>query len=397
MAVLTRIPDLWASTSMNDIYETLVNNGGPVSYDLTSFFGVDANINPWSKRKPVVDRLNVQLAVMTTEDMAKQYSSGGSVVRRYGVEMMGGQMTPELVYMGVKANNGLGYKYPLPRSGDLSTPMRLSDFCGYYPAAQMPLETTFADGFRFPYVATDYVLAGFELAEGQEEGQLYRTDLYPTENADGDATQMRRGIYIRTTGGYELTVVGGLNFLSGSFMSTALNNLAGKTFEIMEFITNAPDGWQSIGTIVDDWTRSGYWCYALPMPLSTCSMESSSGGGDVPTYKVAKCVITTPPYFVGGVYTYVHAAFKISSKGNLYSGGTVNRIYCGIYEDAACTIPIERKYFDDVTLGADQETSVYNVAFTNTTGSAGVYFGVWFLGELQYSGNIITPVTPIAE
>lgn len=391
MAKLDRIPNLYYTTLATDVRDTLSGNNGSVTDTLNSFFTASANINPWSKRKPVVDKRNPQIANMTTEEMAKQKDSEGEVIRRYGLEMLGGPFKPSDVYLMVKSNNDLGYRYPLPIGG-LTQPMRLSDFCGYYPSAKQPLETTFADGYKFEYLAYDYTLAGFELAEDSDEGQLYRKDIYPTEDVNGNAVGMRRGVYVRLTdGSYDFTVVGAINFSSDRFVQQALSKLAGKTFEIFEFITNAPETWNSFISL-DDFVASGYYCYALPMPISVCSMQSSSGGGTTPTLQVAKVVFTQRPTFFGlsaTDYSTVRATFKISSVGTLYGGGKITLFSCGIYRDAACTDVIQRNTFDDFTLGSEHETSAYNVSFTNSTGSSGIYFGVWFNGNLQYVGNVL--------
>lgn len=400
MAVLDRIPNLYYTTLMVDLRDTLNANNGQVSDALATFFRATANINVWSRRKPIVDITKAQQSILTTEEMAKQKGANGVVLRRYGVEMLGGAYKPADVYLMVKSNNDCGYIYPLPNSLQVGQPYRLSDFCGYYPAAQQPLETTFADGYKFDYVEADYDLAGSELVDSDNpnDGQLYRKDIYPTEDVNGNAVGMRRGVYVRLTdGSYDFTVVGGLNFSSDRFVKGALSKLAGKSFEIFEFITNAPAGWSSFGVV--DFVNSGYYCYALPMPISKCSMQSSSGGGTTPTLQVAKVVFSQYPIFFSVVgsndYSTVKAAFKISSKGNLYGGGNINLFSCGIYRDAACTNVIQRTTFNDFTLGAEAETSTYNVTFNNTTGLALIYFGVWFRGALQYVGNVRMPVNEI--
>lgn len=400
MAVLDRIPNLYYTTLMVDLRDTLNGNNGRVNDTLSSFFSVSANINPWSRRKPIVDIQKAQQSILTTEEMAKQKGANGVVLRRYGVEMLGGAYKPADVYLMVKSNNDCGYIYPLPNSLQVGQPYRLSDFCGYYPAAQQPLETTFADGYKFDYVAYDYTLAGFELGNSDDpnDGQLYRKDIYPTEDVNGNAVGMRRGVYVRLTdGNYDFTVVGGLNFSSDRFVRGALSKLAGKSFEIFEFITNAPESWNSFVSL-DDFVASGYYCYALPMPISKCSMQSASGGGVTPTVQVAKVVFSQRPIFFGidaSDYSTVKASFKLSSIGTLYGGGNINLFSCGIYRDAACENVIQRTTFNDFTLGAEAETSTYQVTFTNSTGLSGIYFGIWFRGALQYVGAVLAQANAI--
>lgn len=407
MAVLNRIPDVGTVALAQDVVDTLNHYGGnTTNEDGDTFFMIAANINPFSKRKPIADsegvkNYPVRKFFISTADMAKQYTSGGAVKSRYGLAMLGGKTNPASVYNDVKLFGDVGFTYELPprTSYDGLKPKRLSDFNGYYPEAQCPLRTTFVEGWRFPYVATDYQLNGIELAEGTDPGQLYRVDIYPTEDADGNAVGMRRGIYIKC-GTYDFWCVGSLNLKSDSIGTrNVLSSLAGKTFEIFEFITNAPDGITALNNI-DDWTLSGYWCYALPYPIVTCSMESSSGGGTTPTYEIARVVFTTNPIFRqlnSADYSTVVASFKISSRGTQYTGGKVTGIVCGIYSDAACNYPIARTYFDDITLAADADSQTYSTQLANSTGSSGIYFGVWFNNKLQYSGVPKASVATIQE
>lgn len=406
---LDRIPDIGTLATAQEVSDTLNHYGGNTTgADGSTLFSIDANINPFSRRKPIVDAEGVRSYparkfFISTADMAKQYDprSAGVIKSRYGLEILGGNIAPSGVYLLVKNNGDVGFQYELPprSSLDVLKPKRLSDFNGYNPEAQCPLRTTFADGWKFPYVATDYSLNGIELAEGTDPGQLYRVDIYPTEDADGNAVGMRRGIYIKR-GTYDFWCVGSLNLLSDSIGTRGvMSNLAGKTFEIFEFITNAPAGITSLNNI-DDWAASGYWCYALPYPIVTCSMESSSGGGTTPTYEIARVVFTMNPMFRqlnSADYSTVVAGFKISSRGTQYQGGKVMGIVCGIYRDAACTDPIARTYFDDITLGAEADSPTYSARLANPTGSSGIYFGVWFNNKLQYSGIPKVSVATIQE
>lgn len=383
MAVLTRIPDVDTTTYMVDLYDTLNANGGTVTYNLGSFFTKAANINPWSRRKPIVDTRNVQPIVMTTEDMAEQLNSSGVVASRYGVEIIGGAYKPEDVFNSIKLLER-GYYYALPKAGMANQPMRLSDFNGYYPSAEIPLQTTFADGYKFDYLQYDYPLNGIELRDSDDsnDGQLYRKDLYPSN-------VVNRGIYVRLDdGSYDFAVVGSLKLKSEPFVRQALSKLAGKKFTIMEFLTNAPTTWSSFA--VEDFVASGYFCYALPLPISHCSM-ASSGGGTAPTTKVARVVFQQSPTFMGisdTDYSTVFASFKISSEGSLYTGGNITSFAYGIYSDAACTQIIQRKQPGSFSLGAEATSSTYSARLTNSTGSSGIYFGVWFNSELQYSGAV---------
>lgn len=390
MAVLTQIPALGQPTNIVDIRDTLNANNGVVTDNLSSFYTRAANINDFSRRKPVVDERNPQPVTMTTAEMAEQKNDSGVVLSRYGLKFFGGAMEPKDYFLSARLL-GKGYYYALPTLGSANQPMRLSDFNGYYPAAQVPLLTTFADGYEFDYLQYDYALAGIEVANSgnANDGQLYRSDLYPN--------MPNRGIYVRLEdGSYDFTVVGSLNFKSDPFVRQTLSKLAGKKFTIMEFLTNAPTTWSSFG--VEDFVASGYESYALPLPISNCSMKAAtSGGGTAPTIKVAKVVFSRYPTFLAITstdYSTVSAAFKISSEGSLYGGGNITNFACGIYSDAACTQIIERKQFTSFTLGSEASSSTYSVKLTNTTGQSGIYFGVWFNNSLQYVGSVRMQITP---
>lgn len=395
MAVLTRIPEIGYSTLYVDVRDTLNAYGGRVGNIYDTLFSADANINVWSVRKPHVNTRNPQPLVMTTEEMAETLNSSGVVIRRYGIQILGGAMTPAELYSQILGD--LGYIYPLPTGGELQ-PLRLQDFNGYYPEAELPLRTTFPDGYQFDYLEYEYPLTGIELPNKGDEGQLYREDLYPTTDENGNPITLRRGVYIRSEdGSVTATAIGTLKIGNGQVLGQVnASKLAGKNFEIFEFLTNAPEGWVGID---EDFVRSGYFCYALPLPISHCSMASSSGGV-VPTIKTAFVDFDSFPTFfvkVAGDYSKVYAKFRLSSIGSLYSGGDIADFACGIYRDYACTDIIERQRFDDLYLNAEATSPFQTVLLNNSTNSAGIYFGVWFNGSLQYRGNIKMQVTTIAE
>lgn len=382
MSVLSKMPAVGQLMNAKDLEDTLNANGGTVTSDTSTFFSRTSNIDVWSERKPVVDTYNPQPSLMTTSEMAVQKNDSGVVVSRYGLTFLGGAKEPKDYFTSVNLLQK-GYIYNLPKLGEENQPMRISDFHGYLPSAQLPLMTTFPDGYEFEYLSYDYELNGIELADKTIEGQLYREDLYPN--------LPNRGVYIRLEdGSYDFTVVGSLNFKSDNFVKKALSKLAGKKFTIMEFLTNAPKTWSSFG--VEDFVASGYSSQPLPLPISHCSMKaSSSGGGSTPTLKVAFVSFSNYPTFFGlssTDYSTVSASFKISSEGSLYGGGSITNLACGIYSDSACTQIIERKQYSNFTLGSETTSSTYSVKLTNTTGKSGIYFGVWFNNTLQYVGSV---------
>lgn len=133
MAVYDILPT--ANLKAEDIRDTLNSNGGVVTNDTLTFFTSVANINPFSKHKPVV----YGAAFCQDFDSAK---SNYVVDWWKGSDGMCG-LVPKVVSSRaaiVSAQDGEmnGWSYTLPEGGS-TQPFRLGDFAMYYPAANPPL------------------------------------------------------------------------------------------------------------------------------------------------------------------------------------------------------------------------------------------------------------------
>ncbi len=144
MAVHSIIPT--SNVLMADVRDTLNANGGNVGNDLASFFTDAANINPFSKKKPVV----------LTKNFCQDFDSSAV---NYDADWWKGtnmdcglQLKSVVNYASLpEAYDGdmNGWVYRKPTGGS-NEPLRLGDFVGYYPDA-MPM--------LFGFVASDLIVS----------------------------------------------------------------------------------------------------------------------------------------------------------------------------------------------------------------------------------------------
>ena len=110
-----------------DIRDTLNANGGKTNNKTSSFFKEDANINKWSKHKPIVT--GVKNDIFVPFDSEKWNNQSGDV--------------PKRVNDYVSAWNGCSvddwYTYRLPKGGE-DEPLRKGDFRGYRADATPPFK-----------------------------------------------------------------------------------------------------------------------------------------------------------------------------------------------------------------------------------------------------------------
>lgn len=126
MATLSKIPE--TNVKAEDIRDTLIANGGVVDDNILTFFTSDANINPWSKKKPVNYTGDFCQDFDSTKD---NYVSGWWK----GSDGLCGFTIPvhSTYTSAVNATNGgmNGWTYNIPQ-----LVKRLGDFAGYYPDAK---------------------------------------------------------------------------------------------------------------------------------------------------------------------------------------------------------------------------------------------------------------------
>ena len=126
MTAYKKIPT--SNVLMTNVRDTLNTNGGNVGNDLTSFFSPSANVNPFSKKKPVI------LEQAFCQDLD---SSQPNYVEKWWRD--------KYWWFGFKPitpNDDLGWLYRNnvkwewnPPKGGTAEPMRLGDFRGYKPSA----------------------------------------------------------------------------------------------------------------------------------------------------------------------------------------------------------------------------------------------------------------------
>ena len=138
----------------SDIRDTLAANGGFVNNDVASAFKETANINKWSRHKPV------RLAVNFCQDFdssAPNYDADWwkGTSRTFGLKIPYLSATTRLNDAAYKIINHMpgmppNYTYELPRGGE-NEPLRIGDFAGYKKDAGIPFTTTVSG---YPYTDT---------------------------------------------------------------------------------------------------------------------------------------------------------------------------------------------------------------------------------------------------
>lgn len=195
MATLSSIP--LTNVQAVDIKDTLNSNGGSCSNELLSFFASTANINPWSRAKPV----HIEKSIEPDRSSAWYKGTSGTC----GFNLSGASTTnytnlPSM-YTSDKKN---GWNYAPPQGGSFS-PYRLGDFAGYLPSALPPIT-----GFSVPSSAANTsgssvtAAAGYNVPseEGTIPGSLTFAEIggFSVDGTPADIADLYFGVYI-TKGG----------------------------------------------------------------------------------------------------------------------------------------------------------------------------------------------------
>ena len=123
MEVLEKIPK--ENVTFDDIRDTLNNNGGSVSNEMSSFFSTAAKINASARYKPV------RLAGDFTDGNPNWYKAYNGLCG-YNLDLAIANTWNDLITCYGRENNG--WVYELPTGGNF--PMRIDDFRGYHPKAR---------------------------------------------------------------------------------------------------------------------------------------------------------------------------------------------------------------------------------------------------------------------
>ena len=386
MAVLTRIPNLFYPTLPQDIHDTLNANGGNVTYFLPSMFTGSANIAMYSMRKPSIFAGDDD--EITDEQMATAGASLSMTTKRYGLNIIGGKgVTPSDIYKYVKLY-GAGALYYLPQGG-ASAPLRLSDFCGYYPAATQPLRGAYSGIVTVnPLTGDDSYAFEFFKSTTKNEGELGFDDLYQSKDEDGNTITWRNGlVLVEKTNTDNVHLM--LDAIDGSF--TRLQK--GKSFYAVQFITSFPTG--QIPMNPDNATLwKDYWQYAIPDGVFELVIRNESSGGNTGVQSsILVDVATGFPKFVGlesNPYSDVLMKFSLRVVGG---NGNVTKFSVGLYKEASCTNRISYKPFDPITGLTGQRA--FSVMLPNPDSLTDLYVGIFFNDNLQNVNKVAMPiVTP---
>lgn len=171
----------------DDIRDTLNAGGGSVTNDVASAFKGTANINKWSRHKPV------RLAVNFCQDFdssAPNYDAEWwkGTSRTFGLKIPYLHATTRLNDDALKiishAPEPPNYTYELPTGGE-NDPLRIGDFAGYKKDAGIPFTTTVVG---YPYTGSPIEINMFN--KNKLSFSLYRE---PGKNSDFDITDFLQG------------------------------------------------------------------------------------------------------------------------------------------------------------------------------------------------------------
>lgn len=315
----------------------------------------DDAINPWSRWKPI----SLNATTLTDTLLANA---------NYGITIKYSTTAAGLLTL-VKNNSNLGYVYNRP-AGLATSPYRLGDFRNYEHNAILPVESFYKDADEVPIngVSSSY--------STNIEGLALET---PTDLTSVD--YLTKGhIYPSTVANKGALVTDGTNtyWSVGSIPwgNTYWQKFAGKSVTVLEFFTNL-----SSGTLSTTHTSSSSdLFYALPEPLHTIYVTNTSPSGS----KIAFPVYATLS-FVDNDYSKIQYEFCLSTVGDVYAGGTITNLRCGVCSDSAGTNVLASKTIATSLTLVSEGTSLYwNGTFSTTNTTALVYFCIWYNNKLQH-------------
>lgn len=395
MAVLDQIPDLYYPTLMVDIQDTLNANGGEVTNNLASFFAPSAFNNPWSKNKAMHIPYKIGIA---TEEEKKTAGEGEPSANRYGITLVGGfGTTPSLIFQIMKKTPE-GFTYKLPTGGEAS-PYRLSDFCGYYPAAASPISSIFNDEVELTPPSSpslgNFNLTYYSRADVDPEREITFADLYPPKEVGttGMLREFTQCLYVMEVGNTSNTKI-----FYGAITGEWLYNNKGKSFFAMQFMSTTIN---TNSNQAASWSAS--WQFAMPFPIFTLTVKTTSSGGsgsegnegvqgDIIIQMDSSYPVFNGP--TGDEYSRVNSPFLLTVVGG---NGSVRNFSIALYKDKSCS-PTSRVdgslvTYDDLidVRGATR----YNPRLANNSRLSTLWVGIYFNGGLQFKRQVQMPKTEI--
>lgn len=180
------------STDVNlatEVRDVLNAAGGSVSNDTTSFFKDSANINMWSKYKPVVSK-----DLFYTYDEWINGDAWRGADGKCGLTILSKTTSMQDFHNYLDDGSAL-WSYTPPKGGE-TEPLRLGDFRGYNPDAINPVGEITTDGFvdQENPNAYDYVQFDVDVATNLENNLEYGDILIGGKNGT-PLTQFYFGIY----------------------------------------------------------------------------------------------------------------------------------------------------------------------------------------------------------
>lgn len=320
----------------------------------------NSKINVWSKWKPIsADATTLTLSILKSAN--------------YGVSILSATTAAALL-TSVQNNSNLGYIYNKP-TGISTSPYRLGDFRNYNHSAEMPVYAHFADGDtrNISGVATSYTegVDGMEVddpASLDDADYICKAHIYPT--VDGEV-KLQKGVLL-TNGTYTYWSVGNI-----PWGNTYWQRFKGSTCTALEFLTNLASG----TTSVSHTSTSSDRFYAIPEPLHSIEVKNVAPAGSQKVWVQYENIAYTD-----FSYTSVTYSFYLSSMGDVYTGGTLTNLMCGLASDSKGVNIIAQKRLElsSITIGTDDVSSTYSGTLNNTSGTFPVYFCIWYNSTLQH-------------
>ena len=312
------------------------------------------NINHWSKWKPIsLDATTLTLSLLKNAN--------------YGITIKYGS-TVAAAYNAVTSNSNVGYVYNKP-TGISTSPYRLGDFRNYNHSAIIPLEAHFKDNdvIKIGGVSSGYA-TGLEGLETPIPDDLDSTD-YITYAHIYPSGVKNRGAYI-TDGTNSYWSVGTIPWGDSNWQK-----FKGKTCTVFEFLTNIASGTKSTTYT----TQSTDRFYALPYPIHTISVSSSSPSGSKHSFPVYDYI-----EFTDTTWATVKYSFCLSAVGDTYAGGSVTNLRIGLAKDNKGVNIITQRSLIPENVPSEGTTSYWSGNLTNTGNSSMVFFCIWYNNALQH-------------
>lgn len=362
MAVYSIIPN--TNVSFNDIRDTLNANGGSVTNDFITAFQERANIDPWSKWKPVSSNF--------------MFSSLEAIkANNFGINIISGNSLAS-VYNQVKNNGNNGYSYARPTGGSIS-PYRLGDFRNYNTEASLPIEATYKNNETVKiggvtssnHNSYKKYLIGFQTENVETPDTstyLSMGDIYRYYDNFGNKIALRRGLYITdgTNSAWSTEYV--------PWAETQWQRFMGKTVSTFEFLTNTNNNPDHIYTS----NANDFFC-ALLEPVCSLAISSASPAGS----KDVECYPKAAFRKDGG--NYIDWSVYFSAIGDVYAGGTLTNVHAVLAKDKNGLNKVsDYKIADSLTVRKGETTIDYeNSIIYIGSNTDNLYFLIYWNGKIQ--------------